>query len=210
MPAYSVQAYSILWYDMTIRIATGSIQEHDLQHTPKHSVQANQSTVYCDVTWLSEYSNWQRASPPSYNIQCTVRVQQLAAYNNMTTCIHLRTVYTPEYSELPAYSNATTRVQQSAAYNDVIASVERHDEMRLPKSSNRQHTTTWPAVHASVQRTYQPACQPASVQRYDATWRDAVQLPKLSRWQHTTWLADMPVCSLLICLAITVRIRKAP
>lgn len=205
MPAYSVQAYSVLWRDATTRIATGSIQEHDLQRTATHSVQASQCTVYCDVTWLPEYSNWQRAS-----VQRTVRVQQPTAYNNMTTCIRLRTAYTPGYSELPAYSNATTRVQQSAAYNDVIASVERHDEMRLPKSSNWQHTTTWPAVHASVQRTYQPACQPASVQRYDATWRDAVQLPKLSRWQHTTWLADMPVCSLLICLAITVRIRKAP
>ena len=154
MPAYSVQAYSVLWRDTIIRIATGSIQEHDLQRTLKHSVQASQSTVYCDVTWLSEYSNWQRASPSSYSVQRTVRVQQPAAYNNMTTCIHLRTVYTPEYSELPAYSNATTRVQQSAAYNDVIASVQRHDEMRLPKSSNWQHITIWPALHASVQRTY--------------------------------------------------------
>src|SRR5436190_695932 len=93
-----------------------------------------QHTATCT---LLEYSNWQRAS-----VQRTVRVQQPTAYNNMTTCIRLRTAYMPGYSELPAYSNATTRVQQSAAYNDVIASVERHDEMRLPKSSNWQHTTT--------------------------------------------------------------------
>ena len=57
------------------------------------------------------------------SVQRTVRVQQPAVYNNMTTCIRQRTAYTPEYSELSAYSNATTRVQQSAAYNDVIASI---------------------------------------------------------------------------------------
>ncbi len=168
----------------------------------------HQHTAYkpASVQFIVMWHDCQSTATGSVQARQRTAYSQSAAAGSIQQHDHL---HTPAYS-IHARVQRTVSLQQSAlAYNDVIASVQRHDEMRLPKSSNRWHTTTWPAVHASVQRTYQPACKPASVQRYDATWRDAVQLPKLSRWQHTTWLPDMPVCSLLNSTSLTwIQINK--
>ena len=146
MPAYSVQAYSVLWRDATTRIATGSIQEHDPQRTPNTQCtsQPMYSLLWCDMTARVQ----QLAA-----CKCTAYSQSAAA-DSIQQHDHLHTPAYSIHARVQRTANATTRVQQSAAYNDVIASVERHDEMRLPKSSNWQHITIWPVLHASVQRTY--------------------------------------------------------